>query len=346
MVYVLILNWNGWRNTLECLESVFRSTCDQFRVIVCDNGSEDDSVRQIERWAEGSLALEVPEASSFRNLLLPPVRKPIRSRELGEAEIARGAGAEGEQAPLVIIRNSANHGFAGGNNVGLRYALARADCSHVWLLNNDTVVDPGSMAAMADFMEANPGTGAVGSKVLYYDRPTVIQTLAGGRLVAWLAWVKQFGWKDEDGGRHDAAVALDYITGASLFVKRETLITVGLISNDYFMYAEDIDWCMRIRRQGFGLGYCARSVVWHKEGATSGYRSPFADYYSTRNVLMVVRRFHPRCTLPAFCSSIGVKVFRRLVRRQFRNLPCVLRAHRDFLKGRTGKLPATQNDGR
>lgn len=123
-VYVIILNWNGWEDTIECLESVFRNIYPSYTVIVCDNGSHDGSLERIKLWAEGKLDVLVPSHNPLRPLSYPPVIKPIPYIEYYREDAEKGGINDGK-IPLVLIQTGGNLGFAGGNNVGLRYILAR-----------------------------------------------------------------------------------------------------------------------------------------------------------------------------------------------------------------------------
>ena len=148
-VYVALLNWNGWGDTLECLESLFRSDYSDFQVIVCDNGSEDGSMDHLEAWAEGRVDI----AGGCRDQRLarfsfPPAPKPIPYVVHGRGAAEAGGGGSDSSARLILIESGANLGFAGGYNIALRYALARDDFAYIWLLNNDTVVNGDALSAV------------------------------------------------------------------------------------------------------------------------------------------------------------------------------------------------------
>src|SRR5437773_2370390 len=182
-VFVVVLNWNGWHDTIECLESILRSSGCSYSVVVCDNDSSDDSVARIADWAAGRLVFDsAGTPDSLRHLVDPPRAKPIDLKILNESD---ASAAVGTHARVTLIRNEANHGFAGGSNVGLRFAVAHADCDWVWLLNNDTVVAPDAMAELVARVVRNPGIGLCGSTVLYYDTPETVQALGGARLDRW-----------------------------------------------------------------------------------------------------------------------------------------------------------------
>ncbi len=321
-VYVVILNWNGWRETIECLESVMGSRGCTFRVIVCDNDSTDDSLARIAAWAEGRLVVDsarTPE--SLRRLIEPPQAKPIGLRILTEAEAEAGSALD--DPPLTLIRNDANHGFAGGNNVGMRFALAHSDCAWVWVLNNDTVVAPDAMRALVERVGADLRIGLCGSTVLYYDAPSTVQALGGAYLNRWFGVTRHLHDGERWAGPSDPSSiepAMSYVFGASMLATRAFVAQVGLMAEDYFLYYEELDWAMRARGR-FALGYAPSSIVWHKEGASIGSsskaaeRSALCDYYGARNRLLFMRRFFP-WRMASVYAGLLLSILKRLKRGQ------------------------------
>ena len=332
-VYVLVLNWNGWADTIECLESVFRQNYTHYQVVVCDNDSGNDSLAWIREWADGSIEAGPPPGHSLRHLSFPPIPKPIQYAEYNRVQGEAGGNDEHGSPPLVLIQTGANLGFAGGNNVGLRYVLARGDAAYVWLLNNDTVVDAGALASAVALAEQDQAIGMVGAKLLYYDRPGVVQMLAGGKLVPWQGSVKLLARDQQDDGRWSDPLQIDYITGASLLVREAVVRSTGLLDERYFMYSEELDWCLRVKRSGWRLAYAPGSVVWHKEGKSIGFKSALHDYYAVRSALLLVRKFYPRLVPAAVLYSFYRSVLPKVVRLQPARLAAVFRAYRSFFFG-------------
>jgi GT2 family glycosyltransferase len=325
--YVLLLNWRGWSDTIECLESVFRQDYPRYQVVVCDNDSGDGSLERIAAWARGELDAEAPREHPLGPLSSPPVPKPISCVYLSREQADAGDG----DADLVLIQTGANLGFAGGNNVGLRYAAARGDASYVWLLNNDTVVHPRALLGMVRTAELDPGVGMVGSKLLYYDEPDRIQAVGGGRIVPWQGLTRFLGEGEEDRRQWETPLDPDYITGASLLVRTALAEEVGGLDERYFLYSEEVDWCLRARERGWKLRYAPESLVWHKGGKSVGHRSPLHDYHTVRGMLLLVRRFYPGLLPVAFVYSVYRCLAPKVLRLQTERLMAVLHAYRDFL---------------
>lgn len=318
-VYILILNWNGWQYTVECLESVLRLNYPAYRVIVCDNASDDASVDKIQAWCEGRLDISVPESSPLRHLSYPPVPKPVEyvlySRE--DAEKRNSS----ETSPLLtLINTGANLGFAGGNNVGLRHALLRGDFEYVWLLNNDTVIDPDALSAMVRRMGDCPGAGMCGSLLPYYDRPDIIWTQGGGTFNRWLARSACIGNGlplGEGLPRNTVESLMKYVAGASLLVTKEFLEEVGLMCEDYFLYNEEPDWAFR-GSQRYTLVYTPESIVYHKVGMSTkkGFDRnediDFPEDYVFRSSLKFTRTFFP-CALPVVFVRVAINRLKAMI---------------------------------
>ncbi len=324
VVYVVILNWNGWRDTACCLESVLRGSHPRVQVVVCDNASSDGSIERLRAWARGDEPAPVPEPDdALGSRFTPSLPKPIEHVVLSRADSERGGTAACDEARVVLIETGANLGFAGGCNVGLRYALARGDCAFAWLLNNDTVVEPSALAALVTRLEERSEAGQCGATVARYYEPGRVQAWGGAAYNRWLATTRRLGDGAQTTERPDPAKVereMGYVYGASLLVRREFLEAVGLMSEDYFLYFEELDWALR--GSAYELAYAPDAVVYHKEGRSIGSNadgrrtSALADYYALRNRLSLTRRFFPGALPTVYCGLLGAAV-NRLRRGQF-----------------------------
>jgi GT2 family glycosyltransferase len=332
-VYIVIVNWNGWRDTVECLESVFRLDYPRFRVVVCDNGSTDDSLERVRAWSEGRLEPTVDDYVIPSSLVRPFVPKPFPYALLGRADAELGAPvADSREAPLVLIDVGANLGFAGGCNVGIRYATRQPDCAYVWLLNNDTVVDPAALSALVRRLRSQPSAGQCGSRLVDYHDPAVVQTLGGEQYNKWLGHIRPIGAGRGTPAAVDPAWVegrMSYVSGASLCVTRAFVERTGLLDESYFLYYEELDWTARARGR-FTLAYADDSVVYHKGGASTGCdrsgarRNASGDFFVLRNRLRFTRRHAPEA-LPTVLLGMGAAVINRMRRRQFGRIPTILR---------------------
>lgn len=302
-VAIVILNWNSWKDTLECLESVFRIDYPRYRVIVCDNGSKDGSMDHIREWAEGKLHAEIGDDNPLRGYSHPPVPKPISYVNYERNSAESGGQPSDKEIPLILIQTGDNLGFAGGNNVGLRYALVRGDFDYVWLLNNDTVIEPTALTPLVKRMQKNSNIGICGSTLLYYHEPDKIQARGGATYNTWLAYSRHIGILHGASEAADAEAIerrMDYVVGASMLVSRSFLYDIGLMNEDYFIYCEEIDWATRGRKKRFELAYALDSIVYHKEGVSAGSsylnkhnKTLSSEYYAIRSRLLFTRKFYP-----------------------------------------------------
>lgn len=324
---ILILNWNGWKNTIECLESVFRLDFPTFRVIVCDNASNDGSLEKIKSWAEGRLAAPAfgVQLRSSSDILHKPIQWVEYTREQAES-----GGSVGADAQLVLIQTGANLGFAGGNNVGLRYAISRDDFEYIWILNNDTVVEPDAFTHLITSIQNKPGAGMCGSKLVFYHQPCKVQAYGGAAFDAKRGVVIPLGQFQSTGAvcnTADIERKTAYVVGASMLVSRAFLKTVGLMCEEYFLYFEEIDWSFRARGK-FSLAYSDKSVVYHKEGGAIGSSSTSepsvtSTRYLYRNRVLFNWKFN-RSNFMRCLFQLGFELLVLLKRKQYKTAKVAL----------------------
>jgi GT2 family glycosyltransferase len=329
-VAIVLLNWNNWQDTLECLESILRLDYPNFRIIFCDNASQDGSLEIIKAWARGERVVETASDNPLSFLSTPPIPKPVNYWEYTQAEAEKGGDFE-ENSPLVLIQNDDNLGFAGGNNVALRYVLVRDEFTYAWLLNVDTVATSDALKELVQCMASEPAAGLAGSTLLYYDAPDTIQALAGATYNRWLGIAQHLGTGQSIHQPIDAEAItrqLDYIMGASLIVSVDFLKEIGLMEETYFLFFEEIDWVTRARGR-YTLGYASKSIVYHREGRSSGAnskpsaRSLKAEFYNFRNRLRFTKKFYPYA-LPAVWFGLFLTIINSLRRGQGRRAKLAL----------------------
>lgn len=274
-VSIILLNWNGWEDTIECLESLYQINYTNYNVILVDNNSNDDSLKRIKDYLNG----DMPIRSEFYEYNAS--NKPIKLVEKGESP-------ENGDKSLILLRNTENLGFAGGNNVGINHAMVLNHPDYVLLLNNDTVVDKNFLKQLVETGESNPKIGFVGAKTLFYDRETIIQEAGGGKIDYGHAEVEEIGFNEVDDGSLDYYIEPDYIGGACILVKNRVIEQIGGLDESYFMYWEDVDFCTTGLEHGYKSAYQYLAVIWHKYGSSS--ENTFKMYYLNRNRLYFIRK--------------------------------------------------------
>lgn len=283
-VCIIILNWNGWEDTVECLESLYQNKYDNYRVILVDNDSTDDSAEKIKKYLQGELEVTSNYFNYQKN------NKPLKFLELDEDEIVEELNIP--SGNLILIENVQNHGFARGNNIGIQFALNSYEPEYFLLLNNDTVVDPEFLVEMVNTARSDAGVGFVGPKTCLYSEKNVIQAAGGGNIDFSRGESHEMGFMKKDTGKYDADIYIDYVGGSCLMVKREVIDKVGLLDENYFMYWEDVDWCFNGREAGYKSIYSYKSKIWHKYGTSS--QNYFKTYYHNRNRLYFMRKHAPK----------------------------------------------------
>jgi GT2 family glycosyltransferase len=260
LVYCIVLNWNGWQDTLTCLASLMLQDYSHLSVIVVDNCSQDDSVAKIRQ--------------SYPSMKL---------LETGE-----------------------NLGFSGGNNVGIRLAL-ESGADFVWLLNNDTIVPPDTATKLVAKAIAEPRAGEVGTVLHHMNSPGTVQAWGGAILFPWAFYRAQLVTTPHSFGRNTALMA------ASVLLRRQTLMQVGLLDEGFFMYYEDSDLSFRIYKSGWTLTVAEDTAVLHKEGASLDALSPVRVRYSTASKLrfMYKQACFPILMQGLFCVAVVLNKIRK-----------------------------------
>lgn len=244
-VFIIILNWNGCNDTIECIESLKSVDYRNFAVVVVDNASSDDSIDIIPR--------------KYRDVAFIEMKK--------------------------------NTGFAGGNNTGIKYALEHG-ADYILLLNNDTTVEPNFLTELVKAAEADKKSGILGPKIYFHSEPAKIW-FAGGKL----NWLMTKGTHvdylkiDNKEMPPEKPRQTEYITGCCLLIKKEVVKKIGLMSEDYFLYYEDADWCLRARKAGWQIIFVPSAAIFHKHSRSAGEHSFPYIYYHSRNGLILGSRF-------------------------------------------------------
>jgi len=342
-VSIIVLNWNGWQDAIECLESLCRITYPNYDIILVDNASEDDSVEKIKEWAEG----KIPVESEF--FQYDPEGKPIRYIECTREEAEAGGGREKEigGAPsnkeLILIKNEQNLGGSIAFNTGIKYALGVLDAGYVMLLHNDTIADPGFINELVSVANKETDAGILGAKLFYYEEPQKIWG-AGGLINYWKGTAPTRGGGQIDRGQFEDVVEVDWVRTCGVLISSHVLRTIGLLDETFFLMMEDIDICIRAAKQGFKVLFVPKSKVWHKCLSPGGERevqqAVGSIYYATRYWFVLMDKHWSKLQLASaisfFIVTNGKKLFFSLLRshRDWNKLKLYLRGVLDYWKER------------
>lgn len=303
-VAIIILNWNGWKDTIECLESVLTLTYPNYRIIVVDNGSTDNSVERIKEWCERKIAVRSDIVKYFAD------RKPIKFVEYDlksdKTQLGDDLEQENKGESIIIIQNSDNIGFSAGNNVAIKYAM-KNDFPYVWLLNNDTVVDESALTELINVAEKEEKAGILGSLIYSYYKPDRILGCGSNKLLWLNKKIKISKYLSQSSMTY---FNVKWLGGASLLVKKNCINVIGLLDENFFFTMEDTDWCVRTLKSGRQNLCCFQSKIWHKCGllkisenhkflGKEVIRLPLekfttVGYYEIRNRIYFSRKNFPR----------------------------------------------------
>ncbi|MBR3348952.1 MAG: glycosyltransferase family 2 protein [Solobacterium sp.] len=242
-VSIILVNYNGYQDTIDCLRSLREITYQNHEAIIVDNASTNDSVERL--------------------------IDAIDDRE-------------------ILIRSENNDGFAAGNNIGIRYALAHG-ADYCLLLNNDTVTEPGFLDHLIEGFGLSERCGLTIGKILYEGKRDIIW-YAGGSISRKNGKTMHWHYREKDAGLPEAPQKVSFATGCCMCLSREAIEKVGLMDESYFLYEEDTDYCCRIADAGFEMIYIPQARIYHKVNASTGQKPGLSQYYSVRNKYRMIQK--------------------------------------------------------
>ena len=192
-----------------------------------------------------------------------------------------------------LIQAEENLGFGRGNNVGIRWALANTTCNYLFLLNNDAAIFPESIAKLESYLESHPDVSILTPRIAYRDDPQ--RLWYGGGDVDWRrASVFAPGFN----GEVDAPVAMQerdvtFASGCALFMRRSAMELVRGFDSRFFMYEEDVEWCLRARAKGLAIRYVPSVLILHRaQGGSKSAEEDRTDFWSPKNPNLPFYAFH------------------------------------------------------
>lgn len=237
-VYVIIVNYNGQKYLKKCINSVMRQTYHNFKIVLVDNASNDNSVQLVK--------------NTFSD--------------------------------VKIIRLKQNIGFAGGNNIGIRYAL-RQGTEFILLLNPDTIVEEN----MLDILITNADSKTVTAPKMYADKKKKKIWYAGGEIDYADGKSRHFTKVEPNDSK---ALDVSFVTGCCMLIHRDIIKKTGVFDDKYYLYYEDDDLCMRFMEKAVSMKYIPYTSLWHMVGGSvGGTKSPLKEYYMVRNRLYFMKKY-------------------------------------------------------
>ncbi len=319
-VYVILLNWNGWRDTIDCLSSLKQVTYQNLHIVILDNASTDNSIEEMSRWIQKNGML-------FSLYVL-------ESRKAFPGKIIDSQPCQNGPVGVSILSSSSNLGFCAGNNVAMEFA-ARENADYFLVLNNDTICEKGFLEPMVRVAVADNNAGLVGGSIYYANMPDV-KWWDGGELGFFL------GFRRSNKSLEKNVYVTDWVVGCMMLIPRKIFEVFGGFDENFFAWCEDVELSIRIRKNGYSLLLVPESKIFHKVSRSIGVRSPLAYYYFARNSLLL-RKKHLGKTgqiffLAYFLSSWFFRCCVFLLRRRFDLVRAGCMGIRDYFLGYTGEM--------
>ena len=295
LLSIILVNYKQVEQTIECVQSLEKSSLHDFNTIIVDNESTAESASELKAYCR-------------KAVVLPCVN---------------------------------NLGFAGGNNVGIRYAI-ESGSDLILLLNNDTIVHENLLATLVDTIQSREKVGVVGAKIYYEDRRDLLW-FAGGRLSVDKALATHRGIQEKDNGSFDTLEETDFVTGCCLMTRREVIERIGMLDAGFFLYYEDSDFCIRAKEAGYSVIYQPKAVLYHKVSHSTELDSPVYIYFNLRNKIFFLRKHSSPGMWIRHLPYLSYFYARQLVRlslkhRNYRATKAALLGLRDGLINNTGEI--------
>lgn len=327
--YIILVNFNGLNDTIECLESLNAQKNQDFQIIVIDNSDVQNDFDTFQAWASGKEPIQIE--TSF-----PEFSKPFKDEQIDCAFVMEEVLEEQIfDEKLLVVKARKNQGFAAANNVALRYLKRlQIESSWIWLLNNDTVVAKNVINEIKNllcgFSINDIRNTLFGTPLLEYDRSNKIQAIGG-------KYNKISGITSHIGEgikyTHDLELSnfkIDYPIGASLILSSSFLEHIGLMSEEYFLFFEELDWVQRAKKYGGKTAVLPVFGVYHKQGKSTLFgvknkKSEFIDLLSLRNRILISRKFYKKYLFTVKLFIVTATIFKRIISGSFDRIPKIIK---------------------
>jgi GT2 family glycosyltransferase len=232
---IILVNYNGALDTVECVDSIEKSSYKNYEIYVVDNASNDKDVSILEKL----------------------------------------------DGKVTLLKLKENVGFSGGNNRGISLAIENG-CEYILLLNNDTIIEKDTLTHMIDTLQSHHEVGILGCRIHYFsDRENV--WFAGGKIVKAMGTTKHY-MKLQKGFEY-----VSFLTGCCMLISSEVIQQCGMLSEEYFLYYEDADYCEKVVRKGWKLAADLDAVIYHKVSSSTMEYSDNYFYYVIRNRFLFIK---------------------------------------------------------
>lgn len=254
---IILVNYKQVRLTIDCVDSIKKSTYKNIKIIIVDNCSTDGSFEKL-------------------------TKKYAADQS------------------IIVLCSTENNGFSAGNNIGIKYAMENT-ANYIMLLNNDTVIACDMVEKLFGLTDDNTIT----TPKMYYHNDQDMIWYAGGEYNQFTGKVTHYGLNKPDSNKYRENRKVNFASGCCILMSRRIIERIGILSEDYFMYGEDLDYSLRIKDNDVSILYVCAAKLWHKVGSSS-VDSKLNIYYDTRNRFIVFHKYN-------FCATARFVFFVKIL---------------------------------
>lgn len=236
---------------------------------------------------------------------------------------------------ITLMPLAENIGFGAACNVAIEHALKNEACNYVLLLNNDTIIAPHALTKLIQTAAIHSTAGIFGPKI-YYRNPRKIIWYAGARCRRGVLAAADTGRGEIDNGQFDARHKVDFVFGAAMLIRRDVFERIGFFDQQFFLYLEDMDFCIRARKAGFTLQFVPQAHVWHDGSASTENNGAFRKYHHARSTILFLKKHVPLIHMPSVMSFWLLVLIRAVAGELWRGNTAVISSYwSGFLHGLT-----------
>ena len=311
-VYIVLINYNGWEHTIECVESIINNNYKNFKIIIVDNNS--------------NLGLELEKifCERFSNEI---EKVCVENEEILNIKTDK---------KFILIKNSSNNGFAAGCNCAFNYIRYQNNYKYIWLLGNDNVIHEEALNNLIKYMEKSENMGLCGSISLRYNQRNIIQ--CGGLGIYYPKEAYSRHLLDGENIENISKFNFDkiiknnafylYVYGNSMFFSKDFFRLLNDIPEIYFIYFEELEIMQQLKSLNMNFGVVTNSYIYHKEGSSTGANSKkisyLAEYYYTRNRILFTKKYF-KSYLPLLYLTFIREIITKIKNKQFKRILMILK---------------------
>ncbi|MDV4150393.1 glycosyltransferase family 2 protein [Clostridium sp. AL.422] len=304
-VAIIILNYNTWEYTNNCIDSIIKQDYKNYDMFLVDNESRNDSLEKI--------CAHLKEICKEHTIIEENQEVDLESR-------------------IIVIKAKENNGYAAGNNIAIMKAIDTKKYDLYWVINNDTVVEKDTLNLMVECIENDKYRRPVGNFVFYYDQKDIMQ-MAGGLEISKFNFKPYFSNKKE---------RIDYLGGVSYLIDNKFISKYGLMEEEYFLNSEDLEYFYKykldfIKSNKNELPFNVIGKIYHKESATQGKISPMSNYYYSRNLLYSCKKLNPKIMINLYIFFI-IRIIKWSIlnKEMAKSIILAIRDYKRCIKGKVG----------